>query len=68
MGRTTFDLALFFDEVIGIDTSVKSIEKANQLKRDGRLNYSLCVEGDITKEYVAIVNPDIVSASHSNVV
>lgn len=59
LGRTTFDLALLFDEVIGIDTSVGSIEKANKIKEEGQIAYKFLIEGEITKDYVGKVNPDI---------
>ena len=49
-----------FDEVIGIDISSKSIEKANQLKKNGCIPYSIYLEGDIKKSYTAVVDPKIV--------
>ena len=47
--------------MIGIDVSEISINKANQLKKDGRISYRMKVEGKIKTEHEAIVNPDIVS-------
>ena len=60
-GRITFELAAYYDEVIGIDVSEISIKKANQLKKDGRISYHMRVEGEIKTDHEAIVNPDIVS-------
>ena len=57
----TFELAAYYDKVIGIDVSEIGIKKANQLKKDGRISYRMLVEGEIKTEHEAIVNPDIVS-------
>ena len=60
VGRSTFELASIFEEVIGIDFSRSLIAKAEQLKCDGRAPYKLTVEGDFATEMEAVVNPDVV--------
>ena len=60
VGRSTFELASMFEEVIGVDFSRALIAKAEQLKRDGKASYELTVEGDIATEMEAVVNPDVV--------
>ena len=47
VGRTSFELAHEFDEVICVDLSARFIECANQLKEKGELNYSMIVEGEL---------------------
>ncbi len=46
VGRTTFELSRWFDDVVGIDYSHAFIKKANQLKNEGRLEYSYRIQGD----------------------
>ena len=60
VGRSTFELATDFEEVIGIDYSEASIDKAIKLKEKGTLSYKMQVEGDITVDMEARINPDIV--------
>ena len=60
VGRSTFELASIFEEVIGIDFSRALIAKAEQLKCDGKASYKLLIEGDIATEMEAVVNPDVV--------
>ena len=47
VGRTTFELARGFDEVIGVDLSHRFIECANQLKEEDSLKYSIITEGEL---------------------
>lgn len=47
VGRTTFELARGFDEVIGVDLSHRFIECATQLKEKGSLQYSMITEGEL---------------------
>ena len=61
MGRSTFELAREYSEVIGIDYSKTFISKCDELKRDGRAEYSMIIEGDLVEEKVAVVDPAIVS-------
>lgn len=60
----TFDLTLLFDEVIGMDSSAETIKKANNLKEGGEITYNVHIEGDISKECMGRVNPDIVSTHY----
>jgi hypothetical protein len=52
-------MARVFDEVVGIDLSQTFIDMANQVKNDGSVGYRLKVEGDITTEVVAKIDPAI---------
>ena len=68
MGRSTFELASIFEEVIGIDFSNALIAKAKQLKCDGKASYNLVIEGDYATEMEAVVNPDVVRIIYEEVV
>ena len=46
-----------------MDSSAETIKKANNLKEGGEITYNVHIEGDISKECVGRVNPDIVSTS-----
>lgn len=48
VGRTSFELARDFDEVIGVDLSARFIESAMQLKDKGLLDYHIITEGELT--------------------
>jgi hypothetical protein len=52
-------MARVFNEVVGIDLSQTFIDMANQVKNDGSVGYRLKVEGDITTEVVAKIDPAI---------
>lgn len=47
IGRSSFELARGFEEVIGIDFSTRFIQNAQKLKDDGTLRYTLPTEGDL---------------------
>ena len=47
IGRSTFELARGFDEVIGVDFSARFIQEADVLKQNGVLRYVMPVEGEI---------------------
>ena len=46
-GRSTFELARGFDEVIGVDFSARFIQEAQKLKEDGVLRYTMPTEGEL---------------------
>lgn len=48
VGRTSFELAREFDEVIGVDLSARFIECANQIKEKGSLPYNVTDEGELS--------------------
>ena len=48
VGGASFELARHFPEVVAIDFSRQFIGVARQLRAMGRLEFSYCVEGDIT--------------------
>ncbi|MBX7158640.1 MAG: putative 4-mercaptohistidine N1-methyltransferase [Verrucomicrobiae bacterium] len=60
VGRSTFELAKNFDEVIGLDASRRFIATANQLKQNGELSYSFPLEGELVEQFVAQVPSDII--------
>lgn len=51
-----------FSEVVGIDYSHAFIDTANELKERGVVSYRMQVEGDLSVEMKARVDPDIVSS------
>ena len=60
VGRSTFELAREFDEVVGMDFSSAFIAKCQQLKISGESEYTLIVEGNIVEKKTAQVDPSIV--------
>jgi len=53
VGRTTFELAREFDEVVGVDLSARFIECAKQLKEKGSLSYNITDEGELSTLHTA---------------
>jgi putative 4-mercaptohistidine N1-methyltranferase len=51
VGRSSFELAREFDEVVGIDPSACFIREAQRLKESGILHYAVPVEGEIEDFY-----------------
>lgn len=47
VGRTSFELSKYFDEVYAIDLSTTFINAANQLQNKLHLRYTIPIEGDI---------------------
>jgi len=47
IGRSSFELAREFDEVIGVDFSARFIQEAQRLKESGVLRYTTPVEGEL---------------------
>lgn len=47
IGRSSFELARGFDEVIGVDFSARFIQEAEVLKKDGVLRYTMPSEGEL---------------------
>ena len=47
IGRSTFELARGFDEVIGVDFSARFIQEAEVLKQDAVLRYTMPTEGEL---------------------
>lgn len=47
IGRSSFELARGFDEVIGLDFSTRFIQYAQELKEHGILRYTMPVEGEL---------------------
>ncbi len=47
IGRSTFELARGFDEVIGVDFSARFIQEAQKLKDNGVLRYTMPTEGEL---------------------
>ena len=61
VGRSSFELARSFDDVIGIDFSHAFIAKCNALKNNGFCNYVLPGEGELGMAKVAKIPAEIVS-------
>ncbi|MCB1070600.1 MAG: putative 4-mercaptohistidine N1-methyltransferase [Kiritimatiellae bacterium] len=59
VGRSTFELTRWADEVIGIDASSRFIEAAHILQAEGCLPYTFQVEGQIRQDAVAEVPRDM---------
>lgn len=53
VGRTAFELAREFDEVIGVDLSARFIDCAKQLKEQGSLSYNITDEGELSTLHTA---------------
>ena len=53
VGRTTFELAHAFDEVVGVDLSARFIQCAKDLKEKDYLDYSTITEGELVTPFQA---------------
>lgn len=53
VGRSTFELSRFCDEVVGIDASERFIATAQTLQQNGELAYDATVEGDLVQPLMA---------------
>ncbi len=51
IGRSSFELARGFDEVIGVDFSTRFIQEAQVLKENGILRYVMPTEGELENFY-----------------
>ena len=68
VGRSTFELARVYDEVLGVDFSQAFIARCQELKMTGLANYSMPVEGELVENKTATIDRDIVSPYYSNVI
>ncbi|CAD5123895.1 DgyrCDS12202 [Dimorphilus gyrociliatus] len=59
VGRSTFEMCNFLDEVVGIDYSQSFVDACNILKGSGSIRYSVCSIGDLEDSYQAIVDSKI---------
>lgn len=59
VGRSTFELARDFGEVIGVDLSAAFIQAGQRLQRDGILDYWRKEEGDLGERVQASIDPAI---------
>ena len=64
----TFELARGFSEVFGLDISHLSITTCQELKLKGQKSYSLCTEGSLREEKIAIIDPSIVREATTTIV
>lgn len=53
IGRSSFELATLFDEVVGVDFSARFIQYAIELQQQGIIRYALPIEGEIEAFYEA---------------
>ncbi len=51
IGRSSFELARGFDEVIGVDFSARFVQEAEVLKQNGVLRYTMPTEGELENFY-----------------
>ncbi len=56
IGRSSFELARAFDEVVGVDFSARFILEAQRLKESGVLRYAVPVEGEIEEYHEVRLN------------
>lgn len=49
VGRASFELAHYFDEVTGVDFSARFIQVGTHLKEGGKISYKRQIEGDISE-------------------
>ena len=56
VGRSTFELARHCEEAIGIDFSHAFIDRANQLKAEGRCDYAFATQGKLTQQASAKID------------
>ena len=61
VGRSAFELARDYDEVLGMDFSQAFIARCQELKMTGLANYSMTVEGELMENKTATIDRDIVS-------
>jgi len=61
VGRSSFELSRFADEVVGIDYSHAFVDAANRLLLNGELPYAYKVQGKRKKEAVAKIPSDLPS-------
>jgi putative 4-mercaptohistidine N1-methyltranferase len=59
VGRSSFELAREFDEVIGLDLSRRFIAAAQAMAEHGKLLFDAAIEGDLTQPMEAILAPEI---------
>ena len=56
-GASVFEMSKHFEEVVGVDLSKAFISTANKMKATGKLEYEGPVQGDITIQRVATIDP-----------
>lgn len=63
VGRSAFELARDYDEVLGMDFSQAFIARCQELKMTGLANYNMTIEGGLVENKTATIDRDIVSYS-----
>ena len=65
IGRSTFELARGFDEVIGVDFSARFVQEAEVLKQNATLRYTIPTEGELEAFYdVNLSDFDLLKERH----
>lgn len=59
VGRSSFEIAREFQQVVAIDLSQTFIDMANKMKEQKEIKYALRVEGDISETAVARIDESI---------
>ncbi len=56
IGRSSFELARYVDEVTAVESDARFVWEAQRLKESGRLSYTFPLEGALTKQYEVMLN------------
>ena len=59
VGRSSFELARYCREVIGIDASTTFVRAAETLRMQGQLSYSVKVVGSVSERALAVIDGEI---------
>jgi len=59
VGRASFELASKCQEVVGIDFSHNFVKACNQLKKHGKMDYKVLVEGELRSDHTAVVSSSL---------
>ncbi|XP_070576948.1 uncharacterized protein [Ptychodera flava] len=59
VGRTSFELARKFEQVVGVDYSQNFVDACNQIREDGHMDYEVVDQGHLTTQLKALVPADI---------
>lgn len=59
LGGSSFEMARQYGEVVGVDISSTFVDMAARMARERRVAYQCRIEGDITEELVAELEPDV---------
>lgn len=55
VGRSSFEMARFCDEVLGVDYSAAFVEAAERIRNSGKVTYRMALQGERGTEYSAVL-------------